>query len=74
VSLDNDKGKNVLDEVVRKGQDKKRRKMYEKFENSKMFGQHNYHGWNRFLVNKVKFIKFVVGFVHLSMIKRKCLP
>jgi len=30
VSLDNDKGKNVLDEVVRKGQDKKRRKMYDK--------------------------------------------
>jgi len=45
-----------------------------KFENSKMLGQHNYHGWNRFSVNKVKFIKFVVGFVHLSMIKRKCLP
>jgi hypothetical protein len=30
VSLDNDKGKNVVDDVPRKSQEKKRRKMYDK--------------------------------------------
>jgi hypothetical protein len=29
VSLDNDKGKNVVDDVVGKGQEKKRRKMHD---------------------------------------------
>jgi hypothetical protein len=30
VSLDNDKGKNVVDDATRKGQENKRRKMYDK--------------------------------------------
>ncbi len=38
--------------------------------NSKMLGQHNY---NQFSMSKVKFIKFVVGFAHLSMGKKKLL-
>jgi hypothetical protein len=42
--------------------------------NSKMLGQHDYHGWNRFSINKVKFIKLVVRFVHLSTWKKNCLP
>jgi hypothetical protein len=35
-----------------------------------MLGQHNY---NQFSMSKVKFIKFVVGFAHLSMGKKKLL-
>jgi hypothetical protein len=45
-----------------------------KFKNSKMLKQRDYHGWNQFSMNKVKFNRFIIGFVHLSMIKRNYLP
>jgi hypothetical protein len=37
------KGKNLVDDVVGKGQKKKRRKCMTQLGNSKMLGQHNYN-------------------------------
>jgi hypothetical protein len=42
--------------------------------NSKMLGRRDYHGQNQNLMNKAKFIKSVVRFVHLSIGKGNCLP